>query len=119
MESTCKENDFVSSPPKEPITLAKPHAVGDKVSFTMPWIGGRDVYVAGVIQAIEGENALLTFIGFFDSGADTGIEPLAHLSPWTEEDQKHLESFDDPSDDAPVSLGEIIEISNQRVKDQE
>jgi hypothetical protein len=98
MESSCKDNDFVSNPPTEPIILPHPHQVGDKVSFTMPWMGGRDVYVAGVIVAIEAPNALLTFIGFFDSGDETGIEPLANLYPWNAESQADLESFDDSAE---------------------
>jgi hypothetical protein len=111
MKSTDPANDYVSSPPKEPIVLTRPHAVGDKVSFTMPWMGGRDVYVAGKIMQIEGENALLTTIGFFDAGDSTGIEPLANLHPWTTEDKEHLKSFD-----APVSFSEIEKIANENIK---
>ena len=95
LKSTNTENNFVSEPPKEPIVLPVPHKIGDKVTFGMPWMGGRIVSVSAVIQAIdaEAENALLTFIGFFDSGDETGIEPLAHLYPWTPEDQENLDSF--------------------------
>jgi hypothetical protein len=110
MKSDNHENDFISSPPKAPITLEKPHAVGDKVSYTMPWMGGRDVYVSATIVAIEGENALLKTTGFFESD-ETGIEPLAHLSPWTTEDEEHLKSFDDTSDDAPASFKGIQELT--------
>jgi hypothetical protein len=94
MKSTNPENDFVSEPPNIP---EPPHQfkVGDKVTFGMPWMGGRTVCVMAQIVEIDEPNALLKTIGFFDAGDETGIEPLANLSPFTQEYEADLRKFDD------------------------
>jgi hypothetical protein len=83
----------------------------------MPWMGGRDVYVAAKIVDIDETNALLTFIGFFDSEGETGLEPLANLHPWNAESQADLDSFDnDPVNQRPagcVSSDDIINLIKQ------
>lgn len=99
MRAIDPEQDLISDPPKEPIVLAKPHAVGDKVTYTMPWMNARSVLVTSEIVEIEGDNALLKATGFFGGSDERSIEPLANLSPWTDEDEEYLKSFDNPEVD--------------------
>ena len=112
LTSSNPENDFVSEPlatPSDPTQFK----VGDRVNFGMSWIGGRVVTVHGKIEAIEGPNALLSTLGFFESPGDSGIEPLENLRLNDEAEEEYLASFDDDGPDGQLTKNEIIEQVNR------
>jgi hypothetical protein len=112
LTSSNSENDFVSEPLATPSDPSQ-FKVGDRVNFGMSWIGGRVVTVHGKIEAIEGPNALLSTLGFFESPGDSGIEPLANLRLNDEDEEKYLASFDDPNTPEPLEGDATSDYTNQ------
>lgn len=99
MRKIDNEQDFIADPketPREEYTKLK---VGDRVTFTMPWMGGRSVLVTAQIKEIDPLQvyAELELLGFWGGGPDTAIEKLQYLTPYTPEDQEYEDSFEDPA----------------------
>ena len=112
MKSSNPENDFVSErldTPSDPTQFK----VGDRVNFGMSWIGGRVVTVHGKIEAIEGPNALLSTLGFFESPGDSGIEPLENLRLNDEGEEAYLAELDAPGPTGPAKMSDILEEVNR------
>lgn len=116
LTSSNPENDFVSErleTPSDPTQFK----VGDRVNFGMSWIGGRVVTVHGTILAIEGENALLSTLGFFESPGDSGIEPLANLRLNDEAEEAYLTELDAPDDTGPAKMSDILAVHLPKTKE--
>ena len=98
MRKVDPEQDFIADtrdPPTDPTTLH----VGDRVTFTMPWMGGRSTLVTAKIKEIDGLHAELELLGFWEAPGQTAIEHLVNLAPYTKEDQEYEDSFNDPEVD--------------------
>jgi hypothetical protein len=99
MRKIDPEQDFIADPKESD---RKQFKVGDRVTFTMPWMGGRSVLVTAKIKEIDPLQAFaeLELLGFWGGGDDTAIEKLQNLTPYTKEDQEYEDSF---NEDTPTT----------------
>jgi hypothetical protein len=122
MRQVNKEEDFIANP-RSPVPSREEYTkfkVGDRVTFTMPWMGGRDVLVTAKVKEIDPHQvyAELELLGFWGGTDDTAIEMLQCLTAYTKEDQEYEDTFKDDTP-RPPDEGWPPELSVNAKKEQE